>query len=141
MRWVWLKLGLVNLYHQVDFQSPQKFIEAGGYKGTQDEYLKGDNWTLNPWFVEIEQEEMIEIRASEYPYPLIKDLVFKVLKPIMLKCFQIAAKNYESNKSLSFQTDIQHEAADLIKHEFNQKGIESILTLIIDINSPDDGLD
>jgi hypothetical protein len=48
-----------------NFQKPQKFIEAGGYKGLQQEFLQEGSWTLNPWFVSIEQVPLIEIVAEQ----------------------------------------------------------------------------
>jgi len=48
-----------------NFQKPQKFIEAGGYKGLQEEFLQEGSWTLNPWFVRIEQVPLVEILAEQ----------------------------------------------------------------------------
>ncbi|NCR10631.1 MAG: hypothetical protein GPI95_21120 [Microcystis aeruginosa LG13-11] len=48
-----------------NFQKPQKFIEAGGYKGLQEEFLQEGLWTLNPWFVRVEQVPLVEILAEQ----------------------------------------------------------------------------
>ncbi len=48
-----------------NFQKPQKFIEAGGYKGLQEEFLQEGSWTLNPWFVKVEQVPLVEILAEQ----------------------------------------------------------------------------
>lgn len=48
-----------------NFQKPQKFIEAGGYKGLQEEFLQEGSWTLNPWFVRVEQVPLVEILAEQ----------------------------------------------------------------------------
>ena len=48
-----------------NFQRPQKFIEAGGYKGLQEEFLQEGSWTLNPWFVSVEQVPLVEILAEQ----------------------------------------------------------------------------
>ena len=48
-----------------NFQRPQKFIEAGGYKGLQQEFLQEGSWTLNPWFVRLEQVPLVEILAEQ----------------------------------------------------------------------------
>ena len=48
-----------------NFQKPQKFIEAGGYKGLQEEFLQEGSWILNPWFVCVEQVPLIEILAEQ----------------------------------------------------------------------------
>ncbi len=48
-----------------NFQKPQKFIEAGGYKGLQQEFLQEGSWTLNPWFVRVEQVPLVEILAEQ----------------------------------------------------------------------------
>lgn len=44
-----------------NFQSPQKFIDAGGYKGLQEEVLLDGEYSLNPWFVKVEQVPITEI--------------------------------------------------------------------------------
>ena len=44
-----------------NFQSPQKFIDAGGYKGLQEEVLLEAEYSLNPWFVRVEQAPLVEI--------------------------------------------------------------------------------
>ncbi|NCS06584.1 MAG: VWA domain-containing protein [Microcystis aeruginosa G13-07] len=47
------------------FQDGQKFIEAGGYRGLQQEVLTEGEWNLNPWFVKVEQVPQTEIRSDE----------------------------------------------------------------------------
>ena len=47
------------------FQRPQKFIELGGYKGLQQEFLQEGSWSLNPWFVRVEQVPLTEISADK----------------------------------------------------------------------------
>lgn len=44
-----------------NFQNSQKFIEAGGRRGLQEQILLSGSWNLNPWFVEVEQVPMTEI--------------------------------------------------------------------------------
>jgi uncharacterized membrane protein YqiK len=43
------------------FQRAQAFIEAGGYRGLQEEVLLSGSWNLNPWFVVVEMVPMTEI--------------------------------------------------------------------------------
>ncbi|HYX13364.1 MAG TPA: SPFH domain-containing protein [Nostoc sp.] len=47
-----------------NFQTPQKFIDGGGYRGLQEEILPSGSWNLNPWFVKVEQEGMTNIPAG-----------------------------------------------------------------------------
>jgi len=44
-----------------NFQNGQKFIEAGGRRGLQEQILLSGSWNLNPWFVRVEQVPMTEI--------------------------------------------------------------------------------
>ncbi len=44
-----------------NFQNGQKFIDAGGRKGLQEEVLPPGSWNLNPWFLKVEQVELTEI--------------------------------------------------------------------------------
>lgn len=44
-----------------NFQNGQKFIDAGGQRGLQEQVLLSGSWNLNPWFVNIEQVRMTEI--------------------------------------------------------------------------------
>ena len=46
------------------FQNPQVFIDSGGYKGIQEEVLSEGEWTLNPWFVDVEQVPITKIHAG-----------------------------------------------------------------------------
>ena len=46
------------------FQDPQKFIGLGGYRGLQEEFLEEGSWSLNPWFVEVEQVPLTRIQAG-----------------------------------------------------------------------------
>lgn len=43
------------------FQSIQKFLDAGGKRGTQEQVILPGQWNLNPWFVEVEEHELTEI--------------------------------------------------------------------------------
>ncbi|HVZ75381.1 MAG TPA: SPFH domain-containing protein [Polyangia bacterium] len=43
------------------FQRGQKFIDAGGCRGLQEDVLLAGSWNLNPWFVEVKLVRMIEI--------------------------------------------------------------------------------
>ncbi len=47
------------------FQDGQKFIEAGGYRGLQEEVLTQGEWNLNPWFVKVEQVPQTKIDPEE----------------------------------------------------------------------------
>ncbi|HEY9852811.1 MAG TPA: flotillin family protein [Leptolyngbyaceae cyanobacterium] len=44
-----------------NFQNGQKFIQAGGRRGLQEQILLSGSWNLNPWFVQVEQVPMTEI--------------------------------------------------------------------------------
>jgi uncharacterized membrane protein YqiK len=44
-----------------NFQSGQKFINAGGQRGLQEQVLLSGSWNLNPWLVGVEQVAMTEI--------------------------------------------------------------------------------
>jgi uncharacterized membrane protein YqiK len=44
-----------------NFQSGQKFINAGGQRGLQEQVLLSGSWNLNPWLVGVEQVVMTEI--------------------------------------------------------------------------------
>jgi uncharacterized membrane protein YqiK len=43
------------------FQRGQKFIEASGCRGLQEEVLLAGSWNLNPWFAQVELATMVEI--------------------------------------------------------------------------------
>jgi len=43
------------------FQRGQRFVEAGGCRGLQEEVLLAGSWNLNPWFVRVEQTPMLAI--------------------------------------------------------------------------------
>ena len=43
------------------FQRGQRFIEAGGCRGLQEEVLLSGSWNLNPWFVQVEVTPMLQI--------------------------------------------------------------------------------
>jgi uncharacterized membrane protein YqiK len=43
------------------FQRGQKFVEAGGCRGLQEDVLLAGSWNLNPWFVEVKLAPMVEI--------------------------------------------------------------------------------
>jgi uncharacterized membrane protein YqiK len=44
-----------------NFQNTQKFVDAGGRRGLQEQTLLSGSWNLNPWFVQVEQVAMTEI--------------------------------------------------------------------------------
>jgi uncharacterized membrane protein YqiK len=44
-----------------NFQNAQRFIEAGGRRGLQEQILLSGTWNLNPWFVQVEQVPMVQI--------------------------------------------------------------------------------
>ncbi|MCC5639378.1 flotillin family protein [Nostoc sp. CHAB 5844] len=44
-----------------NFQNGQKFLDAGGRRGLQEQILLSGSWNLNPWFVQVEQVPMTEI--------------------------------------------------------------------------------
>jgi uncharacterized membrane protein YqiK len=43
------------------FQSGQRFIDAGGRRGLQEDVLLSGSWNLNPWFVRVTAEKMTEV--------------------------------------------------------------------------------
>jgi len=43
------------------FQNGQRFVEAGGCRGLQEDVLLSGSWNLNPWFVQVEPIPMTEI--------------------------------------------------------------------------------
>jgi uncharacterized membrane protein YqiK len=47
------------------FQDAQKFIDAGGYRGLQEEFLQEASWNLNPWFVTVEQVPLTVISSDK----------------------------------------------------------------------------
>lgn len=49
---------------QNKFQDAQQFIDAGGYRGLQEEVLEEGSWNLNPWFVKVEQIPLTNIKAG-----------------------------------------------------------------------------
>lgn len=44
-----------------NFQDSQRFIEAGGCKGLQQEYLPAGEYFLNPWFVSVERVPQTQV--------------------------------------------------------------------------------
>jgi uncharacterized membrane protein YqiK len=44
-----------------NFQNGQKFLNAGGRRGLQEQILLSGSWNLNPWLVKVEQVPMTEI--------------------------------------------------------------------------------
>lgn len=44
-----------------NFQNGEKFIQAGGRRGLQEQILLSGSWNLNPWFVQVEQVPMTGI--------------------------------------------------------------------------------
>jgi uncharacterized membrane protein YqiK len=43
------------------FQRGQRFLEAGGSRGLQEQVLLSGSWNLNPWFVRVEEVAMTEV--------------------------------------------------------------------------------
>ena len=43
------------------YQRGQRFIEAGGCRGLQEEVLLAGSWNLNPWFAQVELTPMLHI--------------------------------------------------------------------------------
>lgn len=50
-----------SIKDHASFQNGMKFLMNGGYKGLQEDVLRPGSYTLNPWFVKIEQIPMTEI--------------------------------------------------------------------------------
>ena len=44
-----------------NFQNAQAFLEVGGRRGLQEQILLSGTWNLNPWFVGVEQVNLLEI--------------------------------------------------------------------------------
>jgi uncharacterized membrane protein YqiK len=44
-----------------NFQNAQAFLEGGGRRGLQEQILLSGTWNLNPWFVQVEQVQMVQI--------------------------------------------------------------------------------
>jgi uncharacterized membrane protein YqiK len=44
-----------------NFQNGEKFIQAGGRRGLQEQILMSGSWNLNPWLVQVEQVPMTEV--------------------------------------------------------------------------------
>ena len=44
-----------------NFQNAQAFLENGGRRGLQEQILLSGTWNLNPWFVSVEQVNMLQI--------------------------------------------------------------------------------
>ena len=44
-----------------NFQNAQAFLDSGGRRGLQEQILLSGTWNLNPWFVSVEQVNMLEI--------------------------------------------------------------------------------
>lgn len=44
-----------------NFQDFDKFLEAGGQKGLQTQFILAGSYTLNPWAVSVELKDMVEI--------------------------------------------------------------------------------
>jgi uncharacterized membrane protein YqiK len=43
------------------FQSAQRFLDAGGCRGLQEQVLLSGSWNLNPWFAQVQQIPMTEV--------------------------------------------------------------------------------
>lgn len=48
-----------------DFQNPDAFYEAGGCRGLQEQVLLAGQYNLNPWFVTIEQADLVTIGIGQ----------------------------------------------------------------------------
>ncbi len=44
-----------------NFQNPDKFIAVGGCRGLQEQIILAGNYNLNPWFVEIQEADLVEV--------------------------------------------------------------------------------
>jgi uncharacterized membrane protein YqiK len=44
-----------------NFQNAQAFLDGGGRRGLQEQILLSGTWNLNPWFVQVEQRQMVQI--------------------------------------------------------------------------------
>lgn len=55
--------GSIILGHD-NFQNGQKFIDGGGYKGLQEEFISEGAYSLNPWFVKVKQVPLLRIPAK-----------------------------------------------------------------------------
>lgn len=75
-----------------NFQTPQKFIDGGGYKGLQEEVLLEAEYSLNPWFVKVEQVPITEIPINcigilqnifygQIQYKLKDTTIYKIIPP------------------------------------------------------------
>lgn len=53
--------GSSDLRSHDSFQDAQKFLKTTGTKGLQEEVLLAGSYNLNPWFVMVETEKMMEI--------------------------------------------------------------------------------
>lgn len=48
-----------------NFQDAAAFLEAGGEKGLQIPVLRAGNYAINPWFAEVKEEEIVEVKIGE----------------------------------------------------------------------------
>jgi hypothetical protein len=70
--------------------------------------------------------------------PAIKNLVGKVLGPMIDSYFQVSAQGYDALDFFNKTGEIQSNAADYIREALNSYGVQSIQTLITDIDLPDE---
>src|SRR4030095_9056050 len=43
-----------------NFQNAQAFLDGGGRRGLQEQILLSGTWNLNPWFVQLEDVQMVQ---------------------------------------------------------------------------------
>ena len=53
-----------TVYGHENFQDLQKFIDSGGCRGLQEEYLASGSYRLNPWFIKVRQIPLTNIPAG-----------------------------------------------------------------------------
>ncbi len=70
-------------------------------------------------------------------YISIKNLVVKVLEPMVSGKFYIAVQNYKALEFRDKRSQVQREAADHIKSELSKYGVQAVGTFIKEIDLPD----
>jgi uncharacterized membrane protein YqiK len=70
--------------------------------------------------------------------PAIKNLVTKVLGPLVDSHFQVSAQGYDALDFFDKRGEIQRNAADYITDALNSYGVQSIQTLMTNIDLPDE---
>lgn len=79
-----------------------------------------------------------ENRYKVTKYSSIRNLVSRVLEPMVSAYFRNSAQNYEALDFLENRVDRQQEAADYIKHELASYGVRAVGTYINEIDLPDE---